>query len=128
MKSATFLSFDPEFERVVSEVITARGGRVGDQQMELVEDGPDRGRFNFYGKTPADLDWEFRDPPWEAADGVTLPDMATVGGYYVECGWEQQFADVAKAIAEAASGPVWVMDSDGVVWDAAAVDPERIVL
>lgn len=128
MKSAFLLSHNPDFDRLVRTHLAARGAHVGADAVQLVDEGPPHRMFHYYGKVKPDLEWEFRDPPWIAADGVPLPDIATVDGYYVECRWEDLFAETMAAIAGASKLPVWVMDSNGVVWDGAAVDPERIHL
>lgn len=128
MKAAVFLSEDPDFAGAVLGVLAARGADVRDGVARLVENGPDRGMFRWSGKYQPDLEWEFRDPPWIPAPGVTLPDMQRVDGYYAECRWERQWAEIAAEIAAAANGPVWVQDGNGVIWDAAAIDPDGIVL
>lgn len=128
MKSAFLLSNDGGLDSLVRSLLVAQGAHATPDSVQLSQEGPGRGSFVYYGRVKPEVEWEFRDPPWEAADGVALPDMATVDGYYVECRWEEQVAEVARALAEASPSPLWVMDSNGVVWDAAGVDPARIHL
>src|SRR5699024_10260149 len=114
-----FLSFDPDFQQTVQDVLVVRGAEVHGSLVQLIEAGPGRGMFNFFGVgTEDDLDgWEYR-----AADGVVMPDMESVSFHYFECRWEAQVAEIAREVAAASPGPVWLVDSDCVVWDAANVD------
>ncbi|MCT2584635.1 hypothetical protein [Actinophytocola gossypii] len=64
-----------------------------------------------------------------ASEKASLPqglaDMATC---YVECRWADLFARTVRRLEEALAEPIWVIDSDGVVWPAASVDPTRVML
>lgn len=129
MRAAFFLSFDASLQRHLEDLLRPRGALVNGEfvQLQGPEDG-DHGWFTWFGRIPESRASDFRDPPWDPADGVALPDMSAVDGYYVECRFEQQVAEIAKELAEASGQPLWVQDGNGVIWDARAVDPRRLVL
>ncbi len=63
-----------------------------------------------------------------AAEGVHLPDMLSLTACAIECRWEDLFCAEVKALANALHLPSWVLDGDGVLWPADAVDPARVRL
>lgn len=129
MRAAVFLSFDPELQEHLEQLLAPRGARVERPFVQLNDEArPERGWFTWFGKLPPEQEWEFRAPPWVPAEGVELPDMATVDGYYVECRWPVQVAEIARDLAELSGQPLWVQGGNDVIWDARSVDPDRIVL
>jgi hypothetical protein len=60
--------------------------------------------------------------------GADQPDLQTVSACYVECRWEDLFTDVVSRMSAKLDFPLWVLDSDGNVWSADAIDPDRLVL
>jgi hypothetical protein len=87
-----------------------------------------RGRL-FTVESDAGPEFDYRQGPFTAADpSQALPDMATVTAVDVECRWEDLFARLCARIATLSPDPIWVLDDDGVIWPAAAVDPDRVRL
>ena len=37
-------------------------------------------------------------------------------------------AELADIIARTSEAPTWVLDGDGVIWDAEAIDPDKVRL
>ena len=66
--------------------------------------------------------------PVHPRPGVTLPVDRALSTYMVECRWEDQFVRTVRALAALTGEGVWVIDGDGVVWDAAAVDAAAVRL
>lgn len=128
MKSAFFLSHDDRFDEIVRDRLRAWGAHVGADVIQLRDDVAEGATFHYYGRVGAELEWEFREPPWTAMDGVTLPQMDVVTGYYVECRSESLLARTAQRLAAEVGSQIWVMDSDGAIWDASRVDPVRVSL
>lgn len=60
--------------------------------------------------------------------GVELPADRPLTTYLVECRWEAQFVRTVREVAGIARGGAWVVDGSGVAWDAADVDPTRVML
>jgi hypothetical protein len=101
-------------------------GDVGDRVAQLTDD---EGRlFTLDERGPEGADSEVREGPFIAADGVRLPDMDVVIACPFECRWADLVVRVAGAVARVADVPTWVLDGDGVVWAAGAVDPRRVRL
>jgi hypothetical protein len=81
-----------------------------------------------YERVPEGTDWEVREGPFMPAQGVQPPDMQLVIACPFECRWPDLVAVVADTVARTAEAPTWVLDGDGVIWDAEAVDPLRVRL
>lgn len=60
--------------------------------------------------------------------GATLPVDQPLTSYLVECRWEGQFVRTVRELAALTGEGVWVIDGDGVVWDAAVVDAAAVRL
>jgi hypothetical protein len=84
--------------------------------------------FTLYELVPAATAWEVAEGRLTAAQGVQLPDFALVVACPFECRWPDLVARIADALARTAEAPTWVLDGDGVLWDAKAVDPLKVRL
>ena len=84
--------------------------------------------FTLYERVPDGTEWEFQDGSFTAAPGVQQPDMRCVVACPFECRWPDLVTRLANRISRTADEPTWVLDSDGVVWDAENVDPGEVVL
>jgi hypothetical protein len=89
---------------------------------------PDGRLFTLFEHDPPGLEWEVREGPFRAAQGVVIPDMAQVTACPFACRWPDIVARVAAAAARTTEAPTWVLDGDGVVWDAERVDPDELRL
>ena len=125
MKGAFFLSFDDRIFDKICTLLVARGGSCSGAEIEGQIDVQGK-LFTVYG--PAEPEWEFREPPFVAAPGASIPDMTRVRGFVIECRWEDLFVEMVRDIAALSEGGAWVLDGDGVVWCADNVDPGLVRL
>lgn len=131
MKGASLVALDSGlFLRAAAAIAELGEVRTwSDNEGGVVQLTDDEGRlFTLYEGIPEGTEWELREGPFEVAPGVELPDMQSVIGCPFECRWEDLVVRLAAAIARASDEPTWVLDGDGVVWDAEAVDPSAVIL
>lgn len=127
MKGAFLVSGDGRLFEAATRVLLSLGGRVSsDGAVAQIQDEMG-GLFTAYCVTP-ELEWEFKAGELRSATNASTPDVSKMSGVAIECRSEFQFAALVKAIAEAISGEVWVVDGDGVVWPASGVDASRVRL
>jgi hypothetical protein len=104
------------------EATAALGGAV----VQLADS---QGRlFTLYERVPAGTEWDIYEGQLTAAHGVQLPDITRMFACPFECRWPDLLARLADVIARTAEAPTWVLDGDGVVWNAEAVDPLKVQL
>ena len=84
--------------------------------------------FTLYERVAPGTEWEAFDGPHTAAHGVQLPDVTRMIVCPFECRWPDLLSQLVAVIARTAEAPTWVLDSDGVVWNAEAVDPLKVRL
>lgn len=131
MSGGFLLALDHElFDRSVAALISLGGTRaVEELGGRLVQHADAAGRlFTLFEEVPNGTEWEVREGPFIAAPGAKVPDMRTVVACPFECRWPDVAARLADIIARTSEAPTWVMDGDGVVWDAKAVDPHNVRL
>lgn len=131
MKGASLIALDRDlFQRAAAAIVGFGQVRTGtDLEGQVVQLTDEKGRlFTLYEGIPEGTEWELREGPFSVADGVVLPDMQRVIGCPFECRWEDLVVSLAAAIARASDEPTWVLDGNGVVWNAEAVDPAAVVL
>lgn len=131
MKGGFFLALDDRLFRRAAKVVTELGGVqvFDDLHGGTLQFADHAGRlFTLFERVYEGTEWEVREGPIIAAQGVQLPDMQAVIACPFECRWSDLVGHVAEAIARTAEAPTWVLDGDGVVWDAGAVDPRKILL
>lgn len=85
-------------------------------------------RFTLFKGVPEVALHEVNVGPFFPQGDVELPDMSRVIGAPFECRWRDLVVRMFAAIAAGSDQPMWLLDGDGNVWDAAAVDPDRVVL
>ncbi|MFG2840212.1 hypothetical protein ACGFZH_04615 [Streptomyces zaomyceticus] len=83
--------------------------------------------FTVYEADPS-VDWDWREGPISLRRGVQMPDLADAVACVVECRWEGMFAGVVQHISANLSQAAWVLDGNGVLWDASDVDPSGVCL
>lgn len=118
------------FDRAAAALVTLGGTQaideVGDRFVQLADT---EGRlFTLYERVFEGTEWEVREGTVTTAPGVQLPDMNLVTACPFDCRWPELTARIADTVARTAEAPTWVLDGDGVVWDAEAVDPLRVRL
>lgn len=102
---------------------------LDDDGAAVVQISDPKGRlFTLYERVADGTEWEVRDGPFRTAPGVQSPDMNTVTACPFDCRWPELAARLTGVIARAADVPTWVLDGDGVVWHAEAVDPLKVQL
>lgn len=84
--------------------------------------------FTLYERVPDGTDWEVREGALVSASGAQLPDMRLVTACPFECRWPDLAVRIVGEIAQVGDSPTWVLDGDGVVWDARDVDPSKVQL
>jgi hypothetical protein len=95
----------------------------------MVQFTDDSGRlFTLFERVPEGTDWEVREGPFMAAPGAQPPDMQLVTACPFECRWPDLVALIADSIDNATEAPTWVLDGDGVIWNADSVDPVTVQL
>lgn len=98
------------------EFVDAIGGsivQISDHQGRLL---------TVYEKIPGGTDWELREGEFSAAQGVALPNLVGVQACPFECRWSDMLAECSRRVADSAKVPTWVLDGDGVLWNADSVD------
>ncbi len=78
--------------------------------------------------TSPEIDREIYNGPLVPASGVDVPDPLEVHACMIECRSEYVFAELVKSLALELQGRSWILDGDGLVWDAGLVDPRRVRL
>jgi hypothetical protein len=126
MKGAFLLSRDDRLFEDAKRALVGFGGQYFPKDGVVQLRDETGGLFTLFDN--AEPRWEYAEGPLTAAPGVELPDISQMKGLAVECRNEQQFALVVQAIDSANASDVWVVDGDGVVWPASAVDPQRVRL
>ena len=127
MKSAFLLSEDAELVDKVSKVLGRHGAPISSDKVIQLSD--ERGRLlTIFGELDPAFDWEWRDGPIVMFDGSPTPPVASMTACVVECRWEDLFASTMAVIAAGVAENLWVLDGDGVLWPAQAVDPGRVRL
>jgi len=131
MSGGFFLSRDDRlFERAAATLMRIGGVKAAnDLGGDIVQYADDAGHlFTLYEKVPRGTEWEVREGPFTAAPGVEPPDMQVAFPCPFECRWPELVVRLADDIARTAEAPTWILDGDGVIWDAGAVDPQKICL
>ena len=124
MKGAFIVSTDDGLYEQIERVLVAEGGKSAPDRTVQVRDATGT-RFTVFG----DLGPEFAVDLAAGADEVRgeqvggTPAYTTASSCWVECGSAEVFVDWVRRIAEARSGPTWVLDGDGVLWTPVALDP-----
>jgi hypothetical protein len=127
-----FLVFigDDLFNQVAPALVELGGTQTVDEDGDGVVQFTDgHGHlFTLYERVPVGTESEVHEGPFTAAAGVQLPNMQSVGACPFECRSPDLLVRVALTIAKAAHTPTWILDGDGVIWDAADIDPAKVQL
>lgn len=129
MSGGFFLAHDDRLFERAAAALKQLGAiqAVDDLGGDIIQYTDDSGRlFTLYEHVPTGTEWEVRDGPFDAAPGVDPPDILAAVACPFECRWTDLAVRLADVIARTAEAPTWVLDGDGVIWDAEAVDPMRV--
>jgi hypothetical protein len=124
VKGAFVVSADRQFWERATDILIGRGASTTDGVIQL----DDRSGYLFTLFREPEQTAEAVAEPLVAAPGLgQIPDLSDVEAYMAECRSEALFVDVVRDLAQAAHG-TWVIDGDGVVWDAREVDASALRL
>jgi len=127
MKGAFLISLDEYLSEHVRASMTDLGAEFfGDETARLRDE---QGRlFTVFLHRDPTMDWEWRAVPSRVIGEDAPPDLERAVACWIECRWEDFFAAAVCAIAGSWRSQTWVLDGDGVLWSAAAVDPQLVRL
>lgn len=128
MKSALLVSYRADLFDVVSHVLRKLSPDVAEAVNYARMVDTDGRILTVFGAPHEHTYSSLREEENTPREGVTAPDMDLVRVCVIECRWEDLFANVVREVAHAVREPCWVVDGDGVIWDAANVDPTLIRL
>jgi hypothetical protein len=131
MKGGFLIALNDELYARAAGKLVELGGLVAEDDgggvvVQLVDDLGRR--FMLYERVPDGTEWEVTEGSFKVAPDVTAPDMRGVTACPFECRWPEMVASLAGAIARAAGVLTWVLDGDGVIWNAESVDPSNVKL
>lgn len=131
MRGGFLVSLNERAFEEAASTLRALGARVAPdntgKQVAQWRDESDR-LFTLFERVPEPALSEVHEGPFFPQEGVELPDMSRVIGAPFECRWRDIVVQMFAAIAAGSDQPTWLLDGNGNVWDAAAVDPDRVVL
>ncbi|MBM7518651.1 hypothetical protein JOD66_003618 [Nocardioides nitrophenolicus] len=120
---------DGLFIRASSALVMLGGVEAVDGDGNRLVQVSDEGRlFTLYDRVSEGTEWEVHEGEFSAATGVELPDMRNVTACPFECRWPDLAIRLSDAVARTTEAPTWLLDGDGVVWDAETVDPTTVRL
>jgi hypothetical protein len=129
VKGALLLAESPHVFTATADVLRGEGATYIDADGGVVQLTDDDGRLlTVFKQIGEATERTYRDDVEAVMPGVQPPDMSLVTACDVECRWEDLFVSVMRLLADRLTEPVWVLDGDGVLWAAGAVDPRRVVL
>jgi hypothetical protein len=127
MKGAFLLSASDQLFDNARDVLVSLGAVYYEEDGAVQLRDELDGLFTLFDN--AEPQYEYRDGPLAPAPGLErLPDVESMTGLAVECRNEKNFAMIVRKIDQSITGDVWVLDGDGIVWPASAVDPARVWL
>ncbi|GEN80502.1 hypothetical protein [Actinotalea fermentans] len=136
MKSAYFLSHDPLLFEKARQAVRETGRDIwhgceltyeGDDELQVREVATDH-LFTLENREDPKYGYLYKSPPHYPEPGVTMPDLETAIPYGAVCRWEDLFVRLVRVITEISGEPAWILDENGVIWDARNVDPDRVLL
>lgn len=128
MKSALLVSYRPDLFETVVGVLRGLSGEVSEATRSSQMTDAEGRLLTVLGAPHEETLRSLREEENTPREGVTAPDMDLVRVCVIECRWEDLFASVVREVAHAVGEPCWVVDGDGVIWDAANVDPSLVRL
>ena len=109
----------------VRDALQEAGAASAAEAVQISDEGC---LFNVFGNLGGHFDYDLNEPFSEWKGEGNPPDTSSANACYVECRSETVFTRWVKYCARKMADPVWVLDSDGVLWDALTVDPSKIAL
>lgn len=129
MKSAFLLAENENLFPDVRDFLVADGWNSSPEYGGVVQAFDPQGRLlTIFGTVEPEFAWEYQEGPFTVESLAPPAEMERVTACVIECRFEDLFAATTARLAAALPYPTWVLDSNGAIWDAEAVDPERIRL
>ncbi|OLF11482.1 hypothetical protein BLA60_10950 [Actinophytocola xinjiangensis] len=133
MKSAILVSRDVGVFDKVREFLLVEGGTASTDSLAkdaVVQVADGQGRlFTVFANNDGTFDLGGFDESYKPSGDFGVPDdLEDMTVCYIECRWEDLFANMVCRLSGLLSQPAWVVDGDGIVWPATGVDPKRIRL
>lgn len=127
MKGAFVVSSEDALYSQIERILVARGGQAGEDVVQVVDEhGP---RFTVFGGLGAAFEADLTAEPTGLRGDGPLPSVPTAASScWAECRSEEVFVRWVRVIADARTGPTWVLDGDGILWSSAALDPAGVRL
>lgn len=126
MRGAFIVSEGTGLYAQVERILVESGARASSDGVVQVDDG--QSLFTVFGDVGIGIS-EVRMGATAVRSGdLTPPDMGVVDACWAECRSEQVFVRWIRVIAERRANPTWVLDGDGVLWEAAVINAETITL
>jgi len=125
MKCALVLSSDSEMFIHVRDALVEAGAASAADTVQILDEGY---LFNLFGNLGSAFDYDLNEPITEWRGEGEPPDIASASVCYVECRSETVFIRWVEFLAGKLPAPVWVLDSDDVLWDACNIDPLELRL
>lgn len=124
MKSALILSEDMKLFEKFAALVTASGGVRSEDGVAQLVDPQGRTLTLFL----LDSDEDLSLPPTRVVGTSPRIPLTSLAVCSVECRWEEMVVDWVRRVARHTTSEVWLLDSDGVLWSAEAVDATALRL
>jgi hypothetical protein len=127
MKGAFILANDPGLYAQIEQVLVMAGGRAASDRTAQVEDASGF-MFTVFGTLGPEYEADLRAAPTDVRGDISGLDQDTAMACWIECGSEAVFICWVRVIASQRRDPTWVLDGDGVLWSADALDDRELAL
>ena len=129
MKGGYFVGIETDVFRAVETILIEMGGTSwSEDDKRSAQSRTKDGQLFFLYESNDDALFDIREEPVYAAPGVEAPDMSQVTACLFECRWEDLVVEIALAASKRSASTFWLVDGNGVVWDAASVDSKALFL
>jgi len=126
MKGAFVLAEDPNLYEDMRRTLVAFGARTAPDRTTQLTDGDCL--FTVFGIVGPESEADLREAPTHIHGDASDFDQLSATACWVECRSEAVFVKWVRIVAEQRANPTWVLDGDGALWAADALDPTRLVL
>lgn len=126
MRGAFIVSEGAGLYAQVERILVESGARASSDGVVQIDDG--QSLFTVFGDIGIGISEVRMGATAVRPGGQTPPDMGTVDACWAECRSAEVFVRWIQVIAGRRANPTWVLDGDGVLWAAAAIDAEALTL
>lgn len=126
MRGAFVVSEGTGLYAQIERILVECGARASSDSVVQIDDG--NSPFTVFGDIGIGLS-EVRMGATAVRPGSRVPpDMRTVDMCWAECRAKEVFVQWIRTIAQRRDCPTWVLDGDGVLWEALVIDAETLTL